>query len=817
MLTSSDNWKSKTASQLRTFVPDALQFLLHNKLMIEEAPLQLYVSALIFSPNSSEVRKRYRREMPSWILNEPRAPYNRKRSLRGLSIAHHSAIHSVAISPDGTLVATACGDCMIYIWDLASGIERLRLEGSPDGVANVCFSPDRCLVAAFSQNCVSTWNIEAAFDAIIQPDCQFRFERQGSGTASSRHPKCAISLCGNLVTVVDYPHDVWVWDMKAKQVVKHHFQVESQRFITGVFFSSDDSLLICVTVPSDKSEPNEILHAWRTSTGVGVPTDSLGITPWSKHLFSFGGAHLIITGATPIRNIVAIRIDEGDSIRATFVSADGEFLEAGANGSEITLWVRSRQKMAYLKHGSSEIKSIEFSPNGKYLISANSFDELRIWNIEAFWSKPSRFGFFWEAFTKFSGAKQLRRKLFLNPDEGEILSSWVVDVWIRSRDGSLLATRPRNGRIVTIWDMKTGAEKFRLNVGKHTSDLRFSESGNVFTVRQKSSVEFWQTKTGQKGDILNIDRHKSIEAVGSAQVSDNGRKISYPELVVLDDQIFTNLCVWELDGLRRISSLKIPFSRFTSVQIAFSPNEELYCLWEKESAVVEIRSYPGTTLQCINLQGNTRWVGFLPDGKDILIISELNEERKHAIHIWNVEQKEISVYFPLDVNCDIFYDDVSYSAWTEHSYGPQYTKAFISPDGKLLALGRRQSNHVEISLLKISDPKSLFRLIDLPKILNPNDIFSDENVVYDFIQFAPCGTHINTERGSVLLPGASPPHKLLFATRSWIQEDGEDIIAIPPEYQLSLFGISGHTITFRDNVNGPWFVVLDKGVKTMTP
>lgn len=194
--------KSKRASRLHKFASDAFQFLLRNKLMIEEAPLQLYISALIFTPISSEVRERYRKEMPSWILNEPQTPDDRGKSPGGFSIAHSSAIHSVAISPDSSLVATACGDCMVHIWDVRSGMQKSTLEGNPDGVASVCFSPNGCLVAAFAQNIVFVWNIESTLGARSQPECQFRFKRQGSETASSQHPKCAISPCGNLVTLI---------------------------------------------------------------------------------------------------------------------------------------------------------------------------------------------------------------------------------------------------------------------------------------------------------------------------------------------------------------------------------------------------------------------------------------------------------------------------------------------------------------------------------------------------------------------------------------------------------------------------------------
>lgn len=85
------------------------------------------------------------------------------------------------------------------------------------------------------------------------------------------------------------------------------------------------------------------------------------------------------------------------------------------------------------------------------------------------------------------------------------------------------------------------------------------------------------------------------------------------------------------------------------------------------------------------------------------------------------------------------------------------------------------------------------------------------------VRMAPSGIYVITERGIVLLPDGSPPSSpLLFATRTWIQEDGEDIVAIPSAYQGSGIGINGHTVTFWDREQGPVFLRLDEGIKAMT-
>jgi WD40 repeat protein len=57
-------------------------------------------------------------------------------------VGHSSPIPSVAISPNGAIVATAGQDGIIYLWDRSSGKHLFRLEGHPDRHPQVSFSRD---------------------------------------------------------------------------------------------------------------------------------------------------------------------------------------------------------------------------------------------------------------------------------------------------------------------------------------------------------------------------------------------------------------------------------------------------------------------------------------------------------------------------------------------------------------------------------------------------------------------------------------------------------------------------------------------------
>jgi WD40 repeat protein/DNA-binding SARP family transcriptional activator len=61
---------------------------------------------------------------------------------------HNAPVHHVAVSPDGTRVATASDDRTVKLWDPTDGRELLTLTGHDNLVYGVAFSPDARLLAS---------------------------------------------------------------------------------------------------------------------------------------------------------------------------------------------------------------------------------------------------------------------------------------------------------------------------------------------------------------------------------------------------------------------------------------------------------------------------------------------------------------------------------------------------------------------------------------------------------------------------------------------------------------------------------------------
>ncbi|RSH78482.1 general transcription repressor [Apiotrichum porosum] len=119
-----------------------------------------------------------------------------------------AGITSVALSPDGKLVAAGSLDTMVRVWNVQTGHQVERLKGHKDSVYSVAFSPDgKCLVSGSLDRTLRVWDLSQTKRALdsLPPGSKEPVEK-GLGT-------CASTLNGHkdyVLSVAISPDGQWV-------------------------------------------------------------------------------------------------------------------------------------------------------------------------------------------------------------------------------------------------------------------------------------------------------------------------------------------------------------------------------------------------------------------------------------------------------------------------------------------------------------------------------------------------------------------------------------------------------------------------------
>ncbi|KAK3177982.1 hypothetical protein OEA41_000114 [Lepraria neglecta] len=150
--------QEKVIPYLFDVLRDARRFLQSHKWVIENYPLQVYASALVFSPTRSLIRERFEQEKPRWIKFMPTIELQWSACLQTLE-GHSDSVNSVVYSHDGKHLASASHDKTVKIWDASDGTCLQTLKGHSYSVSSVVFSYDsKHLASALCDGTVKIWD-----------------------------------------------------------------------------------------------------------------------------------------------------------------------------------------------------------------------------------------------------------------------------------------------------------------------------------------------------------------------------------------------------------------------------------------------------------------------------------------------------------------------------------------------------------------------------------------------------------------------------------------------------------------------------------
>ena len=304
------------------------------------------------------------------------------------TLKHTDAIHSVAYSPNGTILASGSVEGKIALWDVATKKNIATLETYP--VTSVAFSPDGTTLASGSGNFSVyspsgiSYSTPSAGNTITLWDVATRKNIATLETRNSPVISIAYSPDGTMLASGSVEGKIALWDVATKKNIAT-IEAHTDDFINlvhSVAFSPDGKIL------ASSSKDNKV-KLWDVATRRNLSTlegHTVAFSPDGTMLASgsvlFGAVHLWDVATK--KNIATIETSTSflNSVNSVAFSPDGRMLASGSEDGTVKLWnVETRREITTLKGHSDWVYSVAFSPAGSTLASADEGGMVLLWKI----------------------------------------------------------------------------------------------------------------------------------------------------------------------------------------------------------------------------------------------------------------------------------------------------------------------------------------------------------------------------------------------------------------------------------------------------
>ncbi|KAK2690898.1 hypothetical protein QWA68_010368 [Fusarium oxysporum] len=437
-----DEWLEKYSREdLSDLVKDALRFIRTHFSIIDEAPLQVYSSAIVFSPTNSIVRRLFASRVPSWLLAWP--VVEDEWGPCSLVIGHSAVVKSAIFSPDSKTIASIYADNTIRILSTKTGKCEHVLAGHSGEIQSVVFSQDsRILASSSTGGTVRIWNLQTGeCDEVLKYPSP-----TGKAFAFSRDSKVLLTASGNQF--------VRIW----KTQTWDHIIFRGHTGAVNSAVISQDSKMVAT------SSDDATVRLWNTHTGrcekilkghTGK-VNTAAISPDNQ----------VLVSASVDRTLRIWDLDAGKckkvlgghecNILLVVFSPDSRMIASGDVDGRIGIWdTRNGKFMHKLENGLCDEKcqSLMFSEDATKLIAVLSTGTALIHDIQS-GNCEQAFG-------------------FSSPS-----LNWSVEL---SHDFTMILTASSDDNTVRIWDPRTQSKglKSAKNRDNVIHNLETSPNGRI--------------------------------------------------------------------------------------------------------------------------------------------------------------------------------------------------------------------------------------------------------------------------------------------------------------------------------------------------
>ncbi|KAG5661347.1 hypothetical protein KAF25_005469, partial [Fusarium avenaceum] len=411
----------KATEPVTKLLHDARRFILIHKRPIEIAPLQVYVSALVFSPEYSLVRELFKHEEPDWITLKPRMDKNWSNYLQSIE-DHTDMTESLAVSPDSQLIASGGVAGMVKIWDIKTGLCRQTIDHDEGPILSIAFLPDGQSLASAS-NTIKIWDTKTGlclrtleghdgFVVSVASSADGQYLASGSfktikiwSSKTGKSLKTLEAHSGEVSSVSFSPnnqclvsgsadHTVKIWDMKSfscLQTLQAHDEA-----VTSVAFSPDDhdGPVESIAISADglqvvSGSGDTTVKIWDTEKGTCLQTleghrsriKFVTFSADSKRLASCSIDWTVKVWDT-ITGTCLHTLEDNGEVKSVAFSADGRYLASGSDGKTAKIWDATTGKCLQTFEHNARVESVAFSADSRCLATGSWDNIIRIWDIK---------------------------------------------------------------------------------------------------------------------------------------------------------------------------------------------------------------------------------------------------------------------------------------------------------------------------------------------------------------------------------------------------------------------------------------------------
>ncbi|OPB36260.1 hypothetical protein A0O28_0110360 [Trichoderma guizhouense] len=708
-----------TYETLSAVVQDATRFLYAHSSTIEATPMQLYISALTFSPKTSLIRHIYQHQIPNWILSIPSLSESWNPQLRRLY--HQVWVRVVAYSPNGQLIASGHWDGKIYLWDAITGAQRRILTGHSEAVVSFSFSANsRLLVSTSKDQTIRFWDVitgtevtmyrrrhEARQVAFMPNGKRIIFteplgsiylwdiinnkkvwvSRRTGDDSSKGYDDVTLSPDGKRIACVDLDNRKNFWLLDTEDGKPLHNAKCFDKGVTSIAFSLDSKLLAVAS--------RNNIEICNVATGAARRLSTKGIV--DEIMFAPDGntIGIAVFGAIQILNVASgkkwCELQDpnlkciGMPQKFAF-SPDGSAIASVSWGNGVIVWdTRFRTKHVDSKIFFKSPSIVAASRDDKLLASASYNDAIRLWDGQTGAKRELHIHRLRPLINTLSNTHWLKKfaSLFKNPAYPGMDHKGRKKINISSItfsiDSKFFACFWKTKKL-QVWDAQSGKMLFARKLDSSTSDKVVFSSDSKLIASLSDKIYFWNTKTGSEAYSSKAPLGR-VEAIA---FSPDGKY-----LVSSTGKIFMRPFVHDNGDFYGYTHISVAVDYESPLEV--SSNSKLVAYRFRHRIIVlnvETREFVHTfhfdqTVRKLSIFDDSRYLGVLDLLESVLIWDLVTGS---VVHGGYIGENESSLCFSLDgkhiASLDkIFAHQTSLSV-NCHSAGISFTGAWIKDDGQ---------------------------------------------------------------------------------------------------------------------------------------